>query len=488
MGAIIRAHAGALAILAVTAAYAWPMQGPNGVQNAHYALVRALASGTTNIDKARFEVGQASTNDISRYHRHIYSNKAPGLAFLCTPLFKVVQAVGGGSDPSRTLWLLGLLGCVVPAVGLVLLVRIAADKVEPGSGVFAAVTLGLGTIVFPFTSVFLSHALSAFLVFGAFVLLWLGPRRVLVTAAAGVAAGYAVTTEYPNAIALGLLGVYVLARTPRLQRAVAFAAGAIVGILPLLAYDWIAFGSPFRLSYTTNELPTPSQFHAPSLHVAAQLVLGFPGLVPLAPIVAAGVAGIVLAWRRRRFRPELAVAAALTVTSVGYNSAFYSPFGGYSPGPRYLITILPFLLFAVGPLVRALPLTSCALALVSVLVMTMIASTHTLAGYDARCLDRLRDGDVTSTAASLAGITGAIAIVPLFLAVAAGLVLGISTLPWLPAIRAQDVAAAGLVTGIWAAAAALAPGSADAAHLANYVPSLVAVAAGIAGTYALQTR
>ena len=97
MGAIIRAHAGALAILAVTAAYAWPMQGPNGVQNAHYALVRALASGTTNIDKARFEVGQASTNDISRYHRHIYSNKAPGLAFLCTPLFKVVQAVGGGS-------------------------------------------------------------------------------------------------------------------------------------------------------------------------------------------------------------------------------------------------------------------------------------------------------------------------------------------------------------------------------------------------------
>jgi len=487
VGEMIRARAGALAILAVAAAYIWPMQGPNGVQNAHYALVRAFASGTTNIDKTRFEVGEASTNDISRYHGHIYSNKAPGLALLCAPLFKVLDLAGGGRDPSRTLWVLGLLGCVVPAVGLVLLVRIAGDRIEPGYGVFAAVALGLGTIVFPYASVFLSHALSAFLVFAAFVLLWLGPPRALAAAAAGLAAGYAVTTEYPNAIALGLLGLYVLTQEPRLRRAIAYGAGAVVGILPLLAYDWIAFGSPFRLGYTTNELPTPKQFHAPNLHVASQLVLGFPGLVPLAPIVAAAVVGMVLAWRRG-FRPEIALAAAVSLTSVGYNSAFYSPFGGYSPGPRYLITILPFLLFAVGPLARALPLTSCALALLSVIVMTMIVSTHALAGYDGRWLERLRDGDVTSTAASFVGVTGAIAIVPLFLAVAVSFALGASTLPRFSSIRAQDVASAGLATGAWAVVAATAPGAANAPHLVHYAPSLAVIAVVVAGTYALQNR
>jgi hypothetical protein len=486
VGDMIRARAGALAILAVAAAYAWPMQGPNGVQNAHYALVRALASGTTHIDRTRFEVGEASTNDISRYHGHIYSNKAPGLAILCTPLFKLLQAAGGGHDPSRTLWVLGLLGSVAPAVGLSLLVRIAGERIEPGYGLFAAVALGLGTIVFPYATVFLSHALSAFLVFAAFMLLWLGPPRALAAAAAGLAAGYAVTTEYPNATALVLLGLYLLTRGPRLRRAGAFAAGAIAGILPLLVYDWAAFGSPFRLGYTTNELPTPKQFYAPSLHVASQLVLGFPGLVPLAPVVAAGVVGMVLAWRRG-FRREIALAAAVSLTYLTYNSAFYSPFGGYSPGPRYLITTLPFLLFAIGPLVRALPLTSSALALISVMVMTMIVSTHALAGYDGRWLHRLRAGDVTSTAASLVGVTGAIAIVPLFLAVAASFALGASTLPF-SSIRPQDVAAAGLVTFAWAVVAATAPGGGDAAYLVHYVPSLAAIAGAIVGTYALRKR
>jgi hypothetical protein len=46
-----------------------------------------------------------------------------------------------------------------------------------GYGVVAAVALGLGTLVFPFATRFLSHALSAFLVFAAFALLWLVPAR-----------------------------------------------------------------------------------------------------------------------------------------------------------------------------------------------------------------------------------------------------------------------------------------------------------------------
>jgi hypothetical protein len=486
LGRLSRNHLDALALLAVGAALIWPMQGPNGVQNAHYALVRALASGTTTIDKARSEVGEASTTDVSHWRGHYYSNKAPGLALLCVPVFKALDLAGGGNDPTRTLWVLSLLGCALPAFGLVLLVRRAGDEVAPGYGIVAAVALGLGTLLFPYATVFLSHALSAFLVFAAFALLWLVPPRAATAAGAGVLAGYAVTVEYPNAIAVGLLGLYLVWRTRRAAPLVAYGAGALLGIVPLLLYNWAAFGSPFRISYRANDMPIPDQFHGPSLHVTLDLLMGFPGLLPLAPVVAAGACGLVLVWRAGR-RGEAAFAAALALLYVGYNSAFYSPFGGLSPGPRYLITVLPFLLFALAPLVRELPLTSLALALVSISLMTMITATHALAGYDGKWLDRLEHRDTSLTAASLLGITGAVAIVPLFLAVAAALLLaGTGRLRDADTV---DVAGAGVVTCAWAFVAATAPGGADAAHLVRYLPGLLATAAVVmAGTYALRAR
>ena len=93
-----------------------------------------------------------------------------------------------------------MLGAVIPAVALLLLVRWVADRIEPGYGTAAAITLGLGTIVMTFAAEYFSHAIAATLGFAAFALLFRereGRARLSLVGAAGLLAGLAVSFEYP---------------------------------------------------------------------------------------------------------------------------------------------------------------------------------------------------------------------------------------------------------------------------------------------------
>jgi hypothetical protein len=458
------------------------MQGPNGVQNAHYALVRALADGTPQIDTALGRIGQAGTNDVVRARGHVYSNKAPGLALVVLPAFVVLDAVGAVSDtdPTRVLWALGLLGAVAPAVGLVLLCQWAGDRVAPGFGLAAGVTLAAGTLVLPFATLFLSHVLSAFFVFAAFTLLWRSRSRAesrLPFIGAGLLAGLAVVTEYPNVLAAAVLGAYAVAGVEKARRGVSFAAGALVGVLPLVAYNTWAFRSPFSVSYLSSQGPKEDYFDPPSAHVALELLFSFPGLLVLSPVLVCGVVGLVLMYRQGQ-RAEVLVAATLSALYLVYNAGFYSPFGGFSPGPRYLITVLPFLCFPLAASFRALPATTSALAVASVAIMALVTATHALAGYDGRWFDRIQSGETTLTAGSLGGVTGAVAISPFLVAVAGALGLALLATPIRSSPRDALLAGGAMLT--WAFAAALAPGGSEVADFASYLPLFGVVGAFVA--------
>src|SRR5205085_10684486 len=101
------------------------------------------------------------------------------------------------------LWALGLLGKALSAVVLLLLVRRVADRFEPGYGTAAAITLGLGTLILPFSSLFFSHVLSATLAFAAFAVLLAerdrAPRGWLL-AVGGRFARLGFTSECPAAV------------------------------------------------------------------------------------------------------------------------------------------------------------------------------------------------------------------------------------------------------------------------------------------------
>src|SRR5258705_11274511 len=98
-------------------------------------------------------------------------------------------------------WVLGLLGTVLPALGLLLVTRRVVEWIEPGLGTLTAVTLGAATLVMPFAVNLFSHVLAALLAFAAFALAWRERERPQARLAeivlAGPLCGLAGSTQEP---------------------------------------------------------------------------------------------------------------------------------------------------------------------------------------------------------------------------------------------------------------------------------------------------
>jgi hypothetical protein len=370
--------------------------GPN--QAAHFALVRSLAAGTAEIDPAE-------TIDASYVDGRYYAAKAPGLAMFTLPWYGTLRASGLQEAPLSTdagyrdrVWELGLFGAVLPMLLLLLLMVVAGERVVPGYGLPAAVLLGAGTLLLPFSTLFFDHLLSAAFGFGAFVVLLLARecgRSSWWLAAGGLLAGLAVVVEFPLAIVAVVLGVYAASGTRPVRRAAAYGGGVLAGLVPLLAYNTWAFGSPTTLGYT-NALKEPVGAGAPVVgandegfygvglpdpRAALSLLVSEKGLLIVSPLAIAAFVGLPLLWRAGR-RAETAVCAAVPILFLVYNAAYYLPFGGQSPGPRFLVPALPFLVLPLALLLRVRPLVVAGLGVASVAVMALATVTGPLIGVE----------------------------------------------------------------------------------------------------------
>lgn len=427
----------ALVLLAI--AMGSVIQAMGWAQTSNYALVRALEHGTAQVDPYSWE-----SKDYSYYNGHFYSVKAPGMAFLILPFDRALKAVGAdqlgpvmiaGAKSGNALrwaragvpsgmyanslklaqetrgritnytpfvWLLSLLACVLPALGLMLIIRAIGDQLAPGFGTLAAVATAAGTMILPFSTLFFSHVISALMVLGAFALLWRerkAPTKLGLIFAAGLIGGFAITTEYPLALASVIIGIYALARfglrdtRAVLTRGGAYAAGGFLGVLPLAIYNQLAFGSISHFSYDDAVAIQGSSGHAvlglndggffgitnPTFGNAFDLLFSAKGLFILSPVLMLGFYGLYLMWRSER-RAEAGVIGAIFVAYLAYNSGYWLPFGGGSPGPRFLIPVIPFLGLAMAPAFKRLPTTAMALALPSVLVMATATATLPMIG------------------------------------------------------------------------------------------------------------
>jgi hypothetical protein len=411
-----------VALLSVVFAYAFMGQTHTAGQATHLAAIKSLAEGTAILDETRFQVGDQPATDVSRFDGHWYSNKPPGLALISLPYYVLLDAAGYNPTPTRMYWALSLLGSVLPAALLLLLVRWVADRFEPEFGTVTAVSLGLGTLVLPYASTFFAHLLAAALLFGSFTLLWLTrcSTRVGLVALAGLLAGYAITTEYLSGLAAAVLGLYALATASTaggrargaLRRGVVYAGGAVVGVIPLLLYQWWAFGSPFQLSYESGALEMG--INEPSLPIGVQLLFSRWGLLVISPVLALGAVGAVLLFRRG-VRAEALTLAAIPLAYFAFNTTYTTwPFGE-TAGPRYLIPSLAFLAVPLALSYRAWPLTTLALAVPSVCVAVIMTATKPLIAWDGHVLFRLTSSDGSAeTIVDFVGITGWYDIVPFY--------------------------------------------------------------------------
>jgi hypothetical protein len=352
------------------------IQIPGWNEQSQYALVRSLHNGTARIDRYA-----AMTGDSGRYKGHVYSNKAPGLAIYSTPFYSATRALGvQPTAETDQLHLMVIFGCLLPFVVLLLLIDDFVERIVPGAGTATALLMGLGTLLLPFSTLFFSHVLAACLGFAAYYLLWLHRHRrlhPLMVAAAGVLMGFAVASEYPQGLLTAILACYALGRPASARRLVLFAIGVLIGVSPLLAYDWWAFGSPLRDAYVaTPTVPVGAVKFLPfSLHNALDLLFHARGLLRLTPVLAAAVGGIFV-LHRRGHRGEAAMAAVVAGAFLIFNACYYIPFGGWTPGPRYMIDALPFMALPLAAALRRAPLLTLILGAIS--AATMFVATVTV--------------------------------------------------------------------------------------------------------------
>ena len=369
-----------LALVAV--AVLIPVQAKNVQDISRWALSKAIVHGT--LETGRFDGARSS--DRSLYAGHVYTDKAPGLSLVAIPAVMATRLPASGrweQDGDWRLWVIRLSVNGIAFLVLLACFAFVAEGIAPGTGLAAAMILGLASTLTGMAVSALEHVATSAALFGAFLLLWRGGRRSLV--AAGLLAGLAVLFEYQAALAALVLAGYALHRRgPR--GAGTYVLGALPAAALLGLYNRAAFGSPLHLSYryvaTQFAQQQSSGFFGigvPQLHAMRQILIGGKGLLVASPVLVLGVAGLVLAWRRG-LRAETCVCALISAIYFLVNSGYYLPYGGSSPGPRFFSTAEPFLLLGLPLAIRAWPRLATVLAAVSTIAMFAITYTWQIVG------------------------------------------------------------------------------------------------------------
>ncbi|HET9681179.1 MAG TPA: hypothetical protein VFP19_04000 [Candidatus Limnocylindrales bacterium] len=451
-------------------AYGFFRQVPAWNEYSRYDLVRAIVDdGTTRID--RFA---DNTGDKARYGDHWYSDKAPGTALLGVPVYvsqAAISSAAGAGTPSETdsIQALAFVECAIPtAILVLLLIRFLGPVVGEGWATAVGLAYGFGSIAFSFATMFFGHAPAAAALFGSLYVLqgWRRTREQWRPLVAGALAGVAVLVEIPAALGVGVLVLYAawLGR----RQAAAFIVGGIPFAVIFGVYDWISFGNPLSLGYANL---APGGFANgmsqgilgvtwPKLSTLGDLLGGTRGLIRLAPWFVVAPAGI-LAGRTPRLRAEVVVCAVIAGLFLAYNAGYYLPFGGWTPGPRFLLPALPFAAVLVGLVPTRVRFVAVPLMVAGVAVF--LAATVTMPNAPELYNDplfelwlpRLASGSLADTIASLRwGVHGLMPLAILVTGLAVGLVaLAVSFLR--PALADRVTRRGSILLGILVVAFAL---------------------------------
>jgi hypothetical protein len=320
------------------------------------------------------------TGDKALINGHYYSEKAPAMVALALPAFAMTvwiqQALGIDPD-SPAAWRVsewiataGSIG-LLAALGGVAFFALLLGRFDPLTAVIGTFGLFLGSITWPYATSLFAHAGTIGLLC---IALWAAlsrpsPRRDYI---AGLAAGFAVASEYPGAIPCAVIGLYLgYTGWPRMWR---YGLATIPAALLILGNNYLTTGGALSLTYGSNanfpEMSTGNAmgFRLPDLSVMlGQLIGEYRGLFFWCPVLLMCIAGFVELFRKDRAIGVMVAAA--TVLVLLQVSAFYSAFGGNSIGPRYLSIGMPFIGLAAAYGIKRWPEPGLILALISVVMM-----------------------------------------------------------------------------------------------------------------------
>jgi hypothetical protein len=380
--------------LLLLVSYAYFLSPPSWNENSRFDLVRSV------VERRRLDIDpyEHNTGDKAIRGGHTYSDKAPGTAFLATPVYAVYygfRKLTGSPLPSslpaagrheegeflvntafrRALYVCNLFTNALGGalLGALFFAHLRRRAVAPGAALLATLALGLGSLAFPYATMFYGHVLAALFLFGAFLLVVDGQRLL----AAGALGGLAVLTELPAAPAAAIIAGLAVVTARR--RALLYGAGAAMPLALLLGYQYAAFGAALRPGYALVSRPEFAAGMAKGVMgvglprpgvLFAELFGRARGLLYLSPVLALGFVGLARRWRDQR--ATVIAAGAIVLYFLLMNAGYYMWYGGSALGPRHVIPALPFLCLGLPFATRRVALVA---GLLGISVINQLAGT-----------------------------------------------------------------------------------------------------------------
>ena len=359
--------------LALFASYAFFYQAGGWNQNSRFALDRAILEGHT----LRIDAYRLHTGDIAVSNGHYYSDKAPGASLLALApvavgrLLSRAVGVDPGSFPGIA-WT-SYVATVATSAVFTVIAALAVFWItlfwgfSRGAALFSATAYGVATPAWCYATLFMGHGVTAgclMLAFAAALALEVAdePQQNGLAWTVGLAAGWAVVTEFPAAVPVLFITLLVWMNVRKYSRAAAVSTllrvclGGGLAAVVLMGYHFAAFGSPFHIGYASEqgfeELHTGFfGITTPEWWRVREILIGrYRGLLPLAPLMAVTPIGLWLLARVEGRGRAVFVATATAAFYLLLNASYFYWEGGWSYGPRQIMPALPFVALGLAPL------------------------------------------------------------------------------------------------------------------------------------------
>lgn len=359
-----------------------------------FGLALALSlDGELTIDRYLDNILHPTYNpvDYAPFNGRKYSDKGPLQSFLAAPVVRLLSSAGTYFETS--VYLTTVLLCGIPTAITALLIlrfgRIVHRRGDIAPEV-PALAYALCTPAFFYSTGFFSYALTSFMAFASFYLVFTsrdehGPGWAIVAGALAGATGlndYAALPIFPCL----LFFCFIRARRTVLP----FLGSGLFVLSLLLFYQYTIFNDPLMPTYETKVAWTDVHTRGAYMGIGTLkpeaffgLTLGASrGLFTFSPVL---IVAVVL-WPRLR-RREGAAAGLIIVLSVILfllQATFTMWTAGTSVGPRFITPALPFLVLPLLTLHRGMRLwpVFVALLLLSYILNLLLASSYSPEAHD----------------------------------------------------------------------------------------------------------
>jgi hypothetical protein len=316
--------------------------------------------------------------DKSKVGSHFYSDKAPLPTLCAIPLYELIKLCGLDKVSSDTgkkypvhigyhvgiydsrdyivpelipIFILGgLVFGSLPFVLIVIMSFVALHKIKPSvSPVLMVMLAWYGSFIFVFSGTFFNHVFAGFLLLLSFIFI----KRTDYLFS-GLMLGLSFLSEYTVIVAAPLWFILIWANEKKIRHPLMFTAGILPSILFIALYNWLITGSPWTMlnAYHTAErlqaLHHYYGFSLPSLKAIWGLSFsGWMGLFNFAPVLYCIAFYFILEIIKNKMVPNRAAKylAVFGITFFLLISSFFTWWGGWSYGPRYLIVLAVLLLY-----------------------------------------------------------------------------------------------------------------------------------------------